>query len=149
MSGSTNLDAVDSTKPAMTAIGTMTAMPVWTPMVSDTLPITGKSTAMPGIANTVIVENAAERTRGGETMKSSAKKAGTSGPIDAARTACTPTADRHVGSEGDEQDPIDHADDVDDGDESQENSGAWHGDSRSPIDRSSSSTLTGDRRRDR
>ena len=43
---------------------------------------------MPGMANTEIVENAADRTRGGATIESIAKNAGASVPIDAASSAC-------------------------------------------------------------
>ncbi|CAA9221776.1 MAG: hypothetical protein AVDCRST_MAG20-623 [uncultured Acidimicrobiales bacterium] len=40
--------------------------------MSETAPISGRNTAMPGMANTDIVENAAARTRGGETSESMA-----------------------------------------------------------------------------
>ena len=115
MSSITNGAADRRMKPAATAIGTSTTMLAWMPRRSDTWPISGRKIAMPGMANTEIVENDAARTRGGATIEMSAKNAGASVPIDAARMTCIAMAIadvRRVG-EDDEHEPVDHADDRD------------------------------------
>ena len=73
-------------------------MLAWMPMLSDTWPMTGRNTAMPGMAKTEIVENEAARTRAGATIETRAKKAGASVPMDAARSACMATATATLGA---------------------------------------------------
>ena len=53
---------------------------------------------MPGMAKTEMVENDADRTRGGATIEISAKNAGASVPIDAARSACIAIATATLGA---------------------------------------------------
>ena len=61
-------------------------MLAWMPRASDTAPISGRKTASAGIAVSDIVENAADRTRGGAIREISAKKAGARVPMLAAST---------------------------------------------------------------
>ena len=103
-------------KPAATAIGTSTTMLAWMLRRSDTWPISGQEDRRSrGWRTREIVENDAARTRGGATIEMSAKNAGASVPIDAARMKCISDGDPEVRRVGqrDEHEPVDHPDDRD------------------------------------
>ncbi len=58
MSLATNPEADARTRPAAMDTGTMTSMLACVPRLSDTAPISGSSTAIPGMAKTDTVEKA-------------------------------------------------------------------------------------------
>src|SRR4051812_1476586 len=87
MSSATNGPAERRMKPAATRSGTSVIMLAWMPRASETLPIRGRTTTMPGMENIAMLENVADRTRGGDTIASNAKNAGANVPMLAASNA--------------------------------------------------------------